>query len=108
MQKVFDRLLTIKSIVTIMLTIVFCILSLCGTIDGGQFLTIFTVVIGFYFGTQAQKQAQAAQTAKPTEAAVANVVIEDMAVQSAVDAAVHKETRPPDESEDVVIAGFAG
>lgn len=107
MQKVFDRLLTIKSIVTIMLTIVFCILALCGTIDGGQFLTIFTVVIGFYFGTQSEKRAKAEQAAKAVEP-VANVVIEDMAVQSAVDAAVHKETRPPDESEDVVIAGFAG
>ena len=98
MQKVFDRLLTIKSIVTIMLTIVFCILALCGTIDGGQFLTIFTVVIGFYFGTQSEKRAKADQAAKAVEP-VANVVIEDMAAQSAVDAAVHKETRPPDLAE---------
>ena len=101
MQKVFDRLLTIKSIVTIMLTIVFCILALCGTIDGGQFLTIFTVVIGFYFGTQAQKQAQAEQPAKPTEAAVANVIVESVTEQKEVDAAVHKATRPPDPAEQV-------
>lgn len=100
MQKVFDRLLTIKSIVTIMLTIVFCILALCGTIDGGQFLTIFTVVIGFYFGTQAQKQAQAAKIATH-EGTVANVIVESATEQKEVDAAVHKATRPPDQAEQV-------
>jgi hypothetical protein len=28
-----------------------------GKIDGGQFLTVFTVVISFYFGTQVTKKA---------------------------------------------------
>ena len=98
MQKVFDRLLTIKSIVTILLTIVFCILALCGTIDGGQFLTIFTVVIGFYFGTQAQKRAQEAQEANMA-APVANVIVEGVTEQKQVDAAVHKATRPPDQAD---------
>ena len=46
------NLLTVKSIVTIALTVVFAALSLRGTISGTEFLTIFTVVIGFYFGTQ--------------------------------------------------------
>lgn len=101
MQKVFDRLLTIKSIVTIMLTIVFCILALCGTIDGGQFLTIFTVVIGFYFGTQSEKRAQAAQTAAAPNGTVANVIVESVTEQKEVGAAVHKATRPPDPSEQV-------
>lgn len=97
MQKVFDRLLTIKSIVTILLTIVFCILALCGTIDGGQFLTIFTVVIGFYFGTQSEKRAQTEQA--NTAASVAVVATEDVPAESVVDAAVHKETRPPDQAD---------
>lgn len=100
MQKVFDRLLTIKSIVTIMLTIVFCILALCGTIDGGQFLTIFTVVIGFYFGSQVERRAKAEQAAKAVEP-VANLVIESVPEQKEVDAAVHKATRPPDLAEQV-------
>ena len=101
MQKVFDRLLTIKSIVTLMLTIVFCILALCGTITGHEFLAIFTMVIGFYFGTQAQKQAQAAKAAAAPEGAVANVIVESVTEQKEVDAAVHKATRPPDLAEQV-------
>lgn len=47
-----NKLLCVKSIVTIALCIVFCILSVRQIISGEQFLTIFTVVIGFYFGTQ--------------------------------------------------------
>ena len=46
------NLLTVKSIVTIALTVVFAALALRETISGTEFLTIFTVVIGFYFGTQ--------------------------------------------------------
>jgi carbon starvation protein CstA len=46
------QLLTVKSIVTIALTIVFCVLSIRGDIDAEKFLTIFTVVISFYFGTK--------------------------------------------------------
>ena len=44
-----------KSIMTLLLTIVFCVLSLKGIITGSEFQTIFTVVVGFYFGTQYQK-----------------------------------------------------
>ena len=50
--KRFANLLTVKSIVTVTLTVVFAALALRGTISGTEFLTIFTVVIGFYFGTQ--------------------------------------------------------
>ena len=57
MKERLDKLLTVKSIVTIALTVVFCILSATGKISGDQFLTIFTVVIGFYFGTQYEKKA---------------------------------------------------
>ena len=52
------NLLKIKSIVTVLLTIVFSVLSLNGIISGEQFLTIFSVVIAFYFGTQTQKVSQ--------------------------------------------------
>ena len=46
------NLLAVKSLVTIALTVVFAVLALRETISGSEFLTIFTVVIGFYFGTQ--------------------------------------------------------
>lgn len=49
------NLLKVKTIVTILLTIVFCVLALTGVITGADFLTVFTVVIAFYFGTQAEK-----------------------------------------------------
>ena len=52
LKKRFANLLTVKSIVTVALTAVFSVLALRGTISGTEFLTIFTVVIGFYFGTK--------------------------------------------------------
>lgn len=60
MNKVFDRLISVKSIVTLTLTAVFAYLAITGAVDGEKFLTIFTTVIAFYFGTQAEKRAQEA------------------------------------------------
>lgn len=54
-KKSLAALVKVKSIVTLALTAVFCILACAGAITGEQFLTIFTVVIGFYFGTQSEK-----------------------------------------------------
>ena len=51
-----QNLLTVKSIVTLILTLVFSYLSVMGDITGEQFLAIFTMIIGFYFGTQYQKK----------------------------------------------------
>lgn len=50
------KLINVKSIVTIVLTIVFSYLAIVGTIKGPEFLTIFTVIISFYFGTQQSKE----------------------------------------------------
>lgn len=50
------KLIDIKSIVTILLTLVFCYLAITGVIAAQLFMTIFVVVIGFYFGTQAEKK----------------------------------------------------
>lgn len=50
-----SNLLTIKSLVTLMLTAVFCYLSFIQYISVESFLSVFTIVIGFYFGTQAKK-----------------------------------------------------
>ena len=55
-QKVIDRLISVKSIVTLMLTAVFSYLAIQRVISGEQFLTIFTMIISFYFGTQAKKE----------------------------------------------------
>ena len=58
LQKRLAKLLTLKSIVTIVLTAVFAYLTCTGGVTAEQFLTVFTVVIAFYFGTQAEKRTQ--------------------------------------------------
>ena len=50
------NLLKVKTIVTLLLTLVFCILALAGAITAELFMAIFTVVIGFYFGTQHERK----------------------------------------------------
>ena len=52
------NLLAIKSLVTLALTGVFAYLTCAGGVTADQFLTVFTVVIAFYFGTQAEKVRQ--------------------------------------------------
>lgn len=50
-----SRLLCVKSIVTLVMTAVFAVLALAGKVTEQQFMTVFTVLIAFYFGTQSQK-----------------------------------------------------
>ena len=56
MKAALIRLIKVKSIVTILLTVTFCYLAIHGVIGGEQLLTIFTTVIAFYFGTQTVKE----------------------------------------------------
>lgn len=51
-----SRLLCVKSIVTIALTVVFSRMALDGRITADQFMTIFSIVVAFYFSTQAVKK----------------------------------------------------
>lgn len=53
--KKFAKLIDVKSLVTLTLTGVFAYLATVKIISGQEFLTIFTVVIAFYFGTQTRK-----------------------------------------------------
>ena len=53
-ETIVRRLLSVKSIVTLVLTAVFAWLAIRGTV-GQDFMTVYTVVIAFYFGTQSQK-----------------------------------------------------
>lgn len=59
-QRRLANLLAVKSIVTVILTAVFAALSWAGRISAEQFMTVFTVVVAFYFGTQAEKRQTAA------------------------------------------------
>ena len=60
LKKRLANLLAVKSIVTVILTAVFAYLAVSGQVTTDQFLTVFTVVIAFYFGTQAEKRGQGA------------------------------------------------
>lgn len=52
--KRLGNLLSVKSLVTLALTIVFAYQSVTGAISQ-DFMTIYAVIIAFYFGTQSQK-----------------------------------------------------
>lgn len=61
MSKLVERLtklIDVKSIMTLMLTIAFVLLVFRGVIDGDKFETIFLMVVSFYFGTQTEKKNQ--------------------------------------------------
>ena len=60
LQKRLANLLTIKSQVTLTLNGGFAYLTGSGSVTAEEFLTVFTVVIAFYFGTQAEKSANKA------------------------------------------------
>ena len=61
LKKRLANLLCVKSIVTIVLTGVFAHMTVTGSVGADQFLTVFTVVVAFYFGVQANKTEQSAQ-----------------------------------------------
>ena len=52
MRQRLAQLISVKSVVTLTLTAVFAYLSVAGRVTGQEFLTVFSVVIAFYFGTQ--------------------------------------------------------
>ncbi len=58
-----SRLLTVKSIVTLILTSVFAILAFQGRIEQ-DFMTIYAVIISFYFGTQSQEDHEVREEGK--------------------------------------------
>lgn len=55
MKEKLAKLVNVKSIITLILCGVFAYLSVIGQIMPDQFLTIFTIVISFYFGVQIEK-----------------------------------------------------
>lgn len=53
-KKRLGNLLSVKSLVTLVLTVVFAYMAVVGKISQ-DFMTIYAVIIAFYFGTQSQK-----------------------------------------------------
>ena len=56
MKEKLAKLIDVKSLMTLALTAGFIGLTCTGEITGKEFITIYTVIIGFYFGTQSQKK----------------------------------------------------
>ena len=54
MKKRLANLLSVKSLVTLVLTAVFAYMAVTEKISQ-DFMTVYAVVIAFYFGTQSQK-----------------------------------------------------
>ena len=57
MKLIYKRLanlMSVKSLVTLVLTAVFAYMAVTGNISQ-DFMTIYAVIIAFYFGTQSQK-----------------------------------------------------
>jgi len=57
------NLISVKSIVTIVLTGVFAYMAIAGKISQ-DFMIIYTTIIAFYFGTQTQKISDAVSESK--------------------------------------------
>lgn len=55
MNERISKLLSVKSLVTLTLTAVFAYLAALGRISE-DFMTVYAVVIAFYYGTQAKRE----------------------------------------------------
>lgn len=53
--KNLTNLLKVKTIVTLIVSVVFAILALNGTINADNVMIIVSMVVSFYFGTQHEK-----------------------------------------------------
>ena len=59
MKKIVENLaslIKVKTIVTMVVTAVFAVLALRGTISPDNVMIIISMVVSFYFGTQHEKQ----------------------------------------------------
>ena len=55
MRERLERLLSVKSIVTLILAGTFVHLTIQGVVSCQDFMTVFTMVITFYFGSQIER-----------------------------------------------------
>lgn len=49
------KLIDVKSLMTLSLTVGFLMLVGSGMIDGEKFMSVYIMIVGFYFGTQSNK-----------------------------------------------------
>lgn len=56
MKDKFKKLIDVKSIVTILFTLLVGYLAIIDVINGEQIMTTYATIIAFYFGTQSNKK----------------------------------------------------
>ena len=66
MAETIKRLFTVKSLVTLTLTGIFAYLAITSQISQ-EFMTIYTVIVSFYFGSQSERIRQALEKEKDGE-----------------------------------------
>lgn len=66
MADIIKRLFTVKSLVTLTLTGIFAYLAITSQISQ-EFMTIYTVIVSFYFGSQSERIRQALEKEKDGE-----------------------------------------
>ena len=64
--KRLTNLMSVKSVVTLVLTAVFAYLAVADRI-GQDFMMVYTVVIAFYFGSQSEKERKTLESAGSEE-----------------------------------------
>lgn len=67
MKEQLAKLLTVKSITTILFNLLVFILALKGAISGEEVIRIYTIIITFYFGTQHEKQKEGVANVRNTK-----------------------------------------
>ena len=55
MKENLAKLIKVKTIVTLAVTLVFAVLAFCGKITPDNVMVIVSMVVSFYFGTQHEK-----------------------------------------------------
>lgn len=60
-KKKLAALINVKTVISFVVIGVFAYLAITGRVDAAVAMTVVTMVVGFYFGTQKQKQDDADQ-----------------------------------------------
>lgn len=80
-EKIINRLVSVKSIVTLGMLILVAFLAVRGNITGEEIQKLFWVIIAFYFGTQVEKRTSAgAEDDTPTVIAPDGSSAEDLLI----------------------------
>ena len=95
MKAKLAKLIDVKSIMTLLLTLGFFVLAMCGRITAEQYITIFTVIVGFYFGTQSGKKSEDKPAVRVNTEAIGTVPEDTEHIPLTVEDSVVQAVHPP-------------